>query len=60
MTAACFVAVIESIGTIIAVSRFGSATPVPPSVLSRGIGWLGIGTLMAGAFGTGTGSTASV
>ncbi|XP_050212291.1 nucleobase-ascorbate transporter 4 [Mercurialis annua] len=60
MMAACFVAVIESIGTIIAASRFGSATPVPPSVLSRGIGWLGIGTLMAGAFGTGSGFTASV
>ncbi|KAG6793083.1 hypothetical protein POTOM_002267 [Populus tomentosa] len=29
-----------STGTIIAVSRYGSATPLPPSVLSRGIGWL--------------------
>ncbi|KAG6789706.1 hypothetical protein POTOM_005825 [Populus tomentosa] len=29
-----------STGTIIVVSRYGSATPLPPSVLSRGIGWL--------------------
>ncbi|CAK7330191.1 unnamed protein product [Dovyalis caffra] len=40
MMAACFVAVVESTGTIIAASRYGSATPLPPSVLSRGIGWL--------------------
>ncbi|KAJ9175122.1 hypothetical protein P3X46_013704 [Hevea brasiliensis] len=60
MMAACFVAVVESTGTIIAASRYGSATPIPPSVLSRGIGWLGLGTLLAGAFGTGSGSTASV
>ncbi|XP_027366401.1 nucleobase-ascorbate transporter 4 isoform X1 [Abrus precatorius] len=60
MIAAAFVAIIESTGTFIAASRFGSATPVPPSVLSRGVGWLGIGTLLDGFFGTGTGSTASV
>uniref|UniRef100_A0A3N7FE20 Uncharacterized protein n=1 Tax=Populus trichocarpa TaxID=3694 RepID=A0A3N7FE20_POPTR len=40
MMAACFVAIVESTGTIIEVSRYGSATPLPPSVLSRGIGWL--------------------
>lgn len=39
MMAACFVAIVESTGTI-AVSRYGSATPLPPSVLSRGFGWL--------------------
>ncbi|KAK8714505.1 hypothetical protein V6N13_149695 [Hibiscus sabdariffa] len=33
------VSVISSIGTFIAVSRYASATPLPPSVLSRGIGW---------------------
>ncbi|WVY96730.1 hypothetical protein V8G54_028881 [Vigna mungo] len=57
---ASLVAIVESTGTFIAASRFGSATPVPPSVLSRGVGWLGIGTLLDGLFGTGTGSTASV
>ncbi|KAF7811090.1 Nucleobase-ascorbate transporter 4 [Senna tora] len=60
MIAASLVAIIESSGTFIAASRYGSATPVPPSVLSRGVGWLGIGTLLDGFFGTGTGSTASV
>jgi len=29
----------QSTGTYIAVSRYASATPIPPSVLSRGIGW---------------------
>ncbi|KAJ8763378.1 hypothetical protein K2173_002261 [Erythroxylum novogranatense] len=60
MMAACFVAVIESTGTFMAASRFGSATPIPPSVLSRGIGWQGVGTMMTGLFGTGNGCTASV
>ncbi|OIV91146.1 hypothetical protein TanjilG_30368 [Lupinus angustifolius] len=58
--AASIVAIIESTGAFIAASRFGSATPIPPSVLSRGVGWLGIGTLLDGFFGTVTGSTASV
>ncbi|KAI4342313.1 hypothetical protein MLD38_026953 [Melastoma candidum] len=58
--AAAIVAMIESTGTFIAASRFASATPVPPSVLSRGVGWLGVGTLIDGALGTGNGSTASV
>ncbi|XP_021892351.1 nucleobase-ascorbate transporter 4 [Carica papaya] len=60
MMAACFVSIIESTGTFIAASRYGSATPVPPSVLSRGIGWEGVGVLLDGLFGTGNGSTASV
>lgn len=30
---------LQSTGAFIAVSRYASATPVPPSVLSRGIGW---------------------
>ncbi|KAG6511382.1 hypothetical protein ZIOFF_029450 [Zingiber officinale] len=37
--AASFASLIESTGTLIAVSRLASATPVPPSVFSRGIGW---------------------
>ncbi|CAN1284924.1 Nucleobase-ascorbate transporter 4 [Linum perenne] len=39
MMAACLVAAIESTGTFVAASRYASCTPVPPSVLSRGIGW---------------------
>ncbi|KAF5205467.1 Nucleobase-ascorbate transporter [Thalictrum thalictroides] len=60
MMAASFVALIESTGTFIAVSRFGSATHIPASVLCRGIGWQGIGLLLDGLFGTANGSTASV
>ncbi|KAF9621166.1 hypothetical protein IFM89_016660 [Coptis chinensis] len=60
MMAASFVALIESTGTFIAISRYGSATHIPPSVLSRGIGWQGIGILLDGIFGTVNGSTVSV
>ncbi|CAL9151137.1 nucleobase-ascorbate transporter LPE1-like [Musa acuminata AAA Group] len=58
--AASFASLIESTGTLIAVSRLSSATPVPPSVFSRGIGWQGIGILLDGMFGTANGSAASV
>ncbi|KAF8039952.1 hypothetical protein BT93_B2233 [Corymbia citriodora subsp. variegata] len=37
MMAASFVAL--STGTFIAASRYASATPLPPSILSRGVGW---------------------
>lgn len=60
MMMASFVALVESTGTFIAVSRYASATPLPPSILSRGIGWQGIGILLSGLFGTGIGSTVSV
>lgn len=29
----------QSTGAFIAVSRYASATPLPPSILSRGVGW---------------------
>ncbi|KZV56989.1 nucleobase-ascorbate transporter 4 [Dorcoceras hygrometricum] len=58
--AAAFVALVESTGAFIAASRYGSATHVPASVLSRGIGWLGVGIFLDGLFGTGAGSTVSV
>ncbi len=38
-------------------SRLAGATPPPPYVLSRGIGWQGIGVLLDGFFGTFTGAT---
>ncbi|MCL7045689.1 hypothetical protein MKW94_013790 [Papaver nudicaule] len=60
MMAASFASLIESTGTFIAVSRYGSATPIPPSVLSRGVGWQGIGILISGMLGTLSGSAASV
>ncbi|KAF7151413.1 hypothetical protein RHSIM_Rhsim02G0206100 [Rhododendron simsii] len=40
MMAASLVASPESTGTFLATARYGSATPVPASVLSRGVGWL--------------------
>ncbi|KAJ4961137.1 hypothetical protein NE237_021047 [Protea cynaroides] len=42
------------------VSRYASATPVPPSILSRGIGWQGVAILLSGLFGTVNGSSVSV
>ncbi|KAJ6769981.1 XANTHINE-URACIL / VITAMIN C PERMEASE FAMILY MEMBER [Salix purpurea] len=60
MMAAVFVSMIESTGAYKAASRLASATPPPAHVLSRGIGWQGIGILLDGLFGTLTGSTVSV
>lgn len=60
MMAAVFVSLIESTGAYKAAARLASATPPPAHVLSRGIGWQGIGILLDGLFGTVTGSTVSV
>ncbi|KAE9601192.1 hypothetical protein Lal_00024023 [Lupinus albus] len=60
MVAAVLVSLIESTGAYKAASRLASATPPPAHVLSRGIGWQGIGILLNGMFGTLTGSTVSV
>ncbi|MQL91158.1 hypothetical protein Taro_023766 [Colocasia esculenta] len=40
MMAASLVALVESTGAFIAVQRYASATHVPPSIYSRGAGWL--------------------
>ncbi|KAF7113458.1 hypothetical protein RHSIM_RhsimUnG0123900 [Rhododendron simsii] len=72
MIAAALVALIESTSANIAAARFGSpsGTLPPPSIFSRGAGWLvasdpvidyyGIGWLLDGSFGTASGSTVSV
>ncbi|XP_058776696.1 nucleobase-ascorbate transporter 7-like [Vicia villosa] len=60
MTVASLVALVESTGGLIAISRYASATPLPPSVLSRGIGWEGIGNLVSGMIGTGVGISTSI
>ncbi|KAL9252010.1 Nucleobase-ascorbate transporter 6-like protein [Drosera capensis] len=60
MMFASFVALVESTGAFIAVSRSASATPLPPSVLSCGVGWQGIGILLSGLFGTLAGTSVSV
>ncbi|CAN1846124.1 Nucleobase-ascorbate transporter 6 [Linum perenne] len=60
MMMASFVALVESTGAFIAVSRYASATHMPPSVLSRGVGWQGVAILLSGLFGTVNGSSVSV
>ncbi|XP_052178942.1 nucleobase-ascorbate transporter 1 [Diospyros lotus] len=60
MMSAVLVSIVESTGAYKAASRLAIATPPPAYVLSRGIGWQGIGILLDGLFGTGTGSTVSV
>ncbi|CAB4322058.1 unnamed protein product [Prunus armeniaca] len=60
MMMAVLVATFESTGTFLMASRYGLATPPPPFVLRRGAICQGIGTLLGGVFGVGTGSTALV
>ncbi|KAA0061379.1 Xan_ur_permease domain-containing protein [Cucumis melo var. makuwa] len=60
MMVASVVSLFESTGTFFAASRYGSATPVPASIISRGSGWLGVGVLLNGMFGSVTGTCASV
>ncbi|OMO78444.1 Xanthine/uracil/vitamin C permease [Corchorus olitorius] len=60
MMMASFVALVESTGAFISVSRYASATPMPPSILSRGVGWQGVAILISGLFGTANGSSVSV
>ncbi|XP_047341408.1 nucleobase-ascorbate transporter 1 [Impatiens glandulifera] len=60
MMSPVLVSMIESTAAYKAASRLAIATPPPAYVLSRGIGWQGIGILLNGVFGTGTGSTVSV
>ncbi|CAO2815882.1 unnamed protein product [Amaranthus hypochondriacus] len=60
MMAAALVSIIESTGTFIAAARYSSATPIPPSVVGRGIAWLGAGHFVNGAFGAICGPSASV
>ncbi|KAL7142298.1 hypothetical protein ABFS83_08G114700 [Erythranthe nasuta] len=60
MMSAVLVSMVESTGAYQAASRLAIATPPPAYVLSRGIGWQGIGIMLDGLFGTCTGSTVSV
>uniref|UniRef100_A0A804QZT5 Nucleobase-ascorbate transporter 2 n=1 Tax=Zea mays TaxID=4577 RepID=A0A804QZT5_MAIZE len=60
IVSAVLVSLVESTASYKAAARLASATPPPAHILSRGIGWQGIGILLDGLFGTGTGSTVSV
>ncbi|TKY74966.1 putative nucleobase-ascorbate transporter 10 [Spatholobus suberectus] len=50
MIAASFVSLFESTGTFYAAARYGSGTPVPPHVLSRGTGWVVRCTIFCNSF----------
>lgn len=60
MMGAALVSTVESTGTFFAASRFAGATPPPAHVLSRSIGFQGIGQLLDGTFGSIVGTAASV
>ncbi|ONM54739.1 Nucleobase-ascorbate transporter 6 [Zea mays] len=55
-----FIALVESTGAFIGASRYASATMIPPSIISRGVGWQGIGLLLDSFFGTANGTSVSV
>ena len=49
--------IIESVGDYYACARLSGAPPPPKHAINRGIGIEGIGCLLAGAFGSGSGTT---
>jgi len=55
--AGVFTSIIESVGDYYACARIAGALPPPKHAVNRGIGMEGIGGLLAGAFGTGLGTT---
>ena len=57
MLAAVLSSMIESIGDYYACARMSGAPPPPAHAINRGIGMEGIGCVLAGAWGTGAGST---
>lgn len=48
---------LQSTGEFYSLSRLSGATPPPSYIISRGIGWQGIGLLFNGFWGTSTGTT---
>ena len=57
MLAGVLASMIESIGDYYACARLSEAPPPPRHAINRGIGIEGIGCLLAGAFGSGNGTT---
>ncbi|XP_065054008.1 solute carrier family 23 member 1-like isoform X2 [Rhopilema esculentum] len=57
MLAGVLASMIESIGDYYACARLSGAPPPPGHAINRGIGMEGIGCLLAGAFGSGNGTT---
>lgn len=57
MLAGVLASMIESIGDYYACARLAGAPPPPKHAVNRGIGIEGLGCLLAGAFGSGNGTT---
>ncbi|XP_071334876.1 solute carrier family 23 member 1-like [Trachinotus anak] len=57
ITAGIICSMAESVGDYHACARLSGAPPPPKHAISRGIGVEGLGSLVAGAFGTGNGTT---
>lgn len=57
MLAGVLASMIESIGDYYACARLSGAPPPPKHAINRGIGMEGIGCLLAGAWGSGNGTT---
>lgn len=57
MLAGYIASIVESIGDYYSCARLAGAPAPTPQVINRGIGAEGIGCLIAGAFGTGNGTT---
>ena len=57
MLAGVLASIIESVGDYYACARLSGAPPPPRHAINRGIGMEGIGCLLAGAFGSGNGTT---
>jgi len=57
MLAGVLASIIESVGDYYACARLSGAPPPPKHAINRGIGMEGFGCLLAGAFGSGNGTT---
>ena len=57
MLAGVLASMVESIGDYYACARLSGAPPPPKHAINRGIGMEGIGCLLAGAWGSGNGTT---
>ena len=57
MLAGVLASMIESIGDYYACARLSGAKPPPRHAINRGIGMEGIGCVLAGMIGTGSGTT---
>ena len=57
MLAGVLSSIIESVGDYYACARLSGAPPPPKHAINRGIAMEGVGCLLAGAFGSGSGTT---